>query len=51
MENVKVLKCLGVRFEIGMRGNIQLENLRKKAEEWGARISCMIRVNEGMEVD
>ena len=34
-----------------MRGNVHLEKMREKAEEWGARIGCMSRVNEEMEVN
>ena len=51
MQNVEVFKYLGVWFDRGMRGNVHLGKMRKKAEKWGARIGSMSRVNGEMEVD
>ena len=34
MEEVKASKYLGVWFDRGMPGNVQLEKMKEKAEEW-----------------
>ena len=51
MDDVEVFKYLGVWIDRGMRGNVHLEKMRKKAEKWGARIGYMSNVNREMEVD
>ena len=33
-KEVKAFKYLGVWFDRGMRGNVQLEKIKPKAEEW-----------------
>ena len=46
VEEVEEFKYLGVCVDRKLRGNVQLEKLAKKAEEWIGRVTCMSRLNE-----
>lgn len=37
IEEVKAFKYLGVWFDKGMRGNVQLEKMKEEAEEWAGK--------------
>ena len=39
MEEVKVFKYLGLWFDRGMRGNVQVEKMAEMAEEWAGKMS------------
>ncbi len=51
MEEVEVFKYLGLWMDKRMRGNVQMEKIREKAEEWAAKTEWMSRVNGQMEVE
>ena len=51
MEEVTAFKYLGVWLDQKMRGNVQMERLREKAEEWAGRTEWMSRVNGQIEVE
>ena len=51
MEEVEAFKYLGVWLDRKMRGNVQLERVREKAEEWAGRTEWMSRVNGQIEVE
>ena len=50
MEEVKAFKYLGVCFDRSMRGNVQLENMKEKAEEWAGKTEWMSRKDGQIEV-
>ena len=51
MEEVTAFKYLGVWLDRKMRGNVQMERMREKAEEWAGRTEWMSRVNGQIEVE
>ena len=51
MEEVKAFKYLGVWFDRGMRGNVQLEKMKEKAEEWAGKTEWMSRKDGQIEVE
>ena len=51
MEAVTAFKYLGVWLDQKMRGNVQMERMREKAEEWAGRTEWMSRVNGQIEVE
>ena len=50
MEEVEELKYLGVWFYRKLRGNVHLEKMANKAEEWVGKVMWMSRVNRQVEV-
>ena len=44
-------KYLGVWLDQKMRGNVQMERMREKAEEWAGKMEWMSRVNGQIEVE
>ena len=48
---MKAFKYLGVWFDRGMRGNVQLEKMKEKAEEWAGKVEWMSRKDGQIEVD
>ena len=51
MEEVKVFKYLGLWFDRGMRGNVQVEKMAEKAEEWAGKMEWMSRKDGQIEVE
>ena len=51
MEEVKAFKYLGVWFDRGMRGNVQLEKMKEKAEEWVGKTEWMRRKDGQIELE
>ena len=51
VQKVEAFKYLGVWLDRKMRGNVQLERVREKAEEWAGRTEWMSRVNGQIEVE
>ena len=51
MEEVKVFKYLGLWFDRGMRGNVQVEKMAEKAEEWAGKMEWMSRKDGQVEVE
>ena len=51
LEEVKAFKYLGVWFDRGMRGNVQLEKMKEKAEEWAGKVEWMSRKDGQIEVE
>ena len=51
VEEVEESKYLGVWVDRKLQGNVQLEKMAKKAEEWIGRVTWMGRVNWQVEVD
>ena len=51
MEEVEAFKYLGVWLDRKMKGNVQFERMREKAEEWAGRTEWMSRVNGQIEVE
>ena len=51
MEEVKVFKYLGLWFDRGMRGNVQVEKMAEKAEEWAGKMEWMSRKDGKIEVE
>ena len=51
MEEVKAFKYLGVWFDRSMRGNVQLEKMKQKAEEWAGKTEWMSRKDGQIEVE
>ena len=51
MEEVVAFKYLGVWLDQKMRGNVQMERMREKAEEWAGKMEWMSRVNGQIEVE
>ena len=51
MEEVVEFKCLGVLFNRELQGNVHLEKMANKAEEWVGKVIWMSRVNEQVEID
>ena len=49
MEEVVAFKYLGVWLDRKMRGNVQMERMREKAEEWAGKMEWMSRVNGQIE--
>ena len=45
MEEVEEFKNLGVWFDRKLRGNVHLEKMKIKAEEWVGKVMWMSRVN------
>ena len=45
MEEVEAFKYLGIWLNRKMRGNVQMERMRKKAAEWAGRMEWMSCVN------
>ena len=48
---MKAFKYLGVWFDRGMRGNVQLEKMKGKAEEWAGKTEWMNRRDGQIEVE
>ena len=51
MEEVKVFKYLGLWFNRGMQGNVQVEKMAEKAEEWPGKMEWMSRKDGQVEVE
>ena len=51
MEEVEAFKYLGFWLDRKMKGNVQFERMREKAEEWAGRTEWMSRVNGQIEVE
>ena len=51
MEEVIAFKYLGVWLDRKMRGNVQMERMREKAEEWVGKTEWMSRVNGQIAVE
>ena len=49
MEEVEAFKYLGIWLDRKMRGNVQMERMREKAEEWAGRMEWMSHVNGQIE--
>ena len=51
MEEVEQFKCLSVSFDKKLRGNVHLDKMANKAEDWVGKVIWMSRVNGRVEVD
>ena len=49
-ELVEEFKYFGVWVDRKLRGNVKLENVAKKAEEWIGRVTWMSRMNGQVKV-
>ena len=50
-EVINEFKYWGLWFDRYMRGNVQLEKLSEKAEEWAGKVECVSRKDEQFEVE
>ena len=51
VQKVEAFKYLGIWLDQKMRGNVQMERVREKAEEWTGRTEWMSHVNGQIEVE